>query len=104
MEYNDINPNDILVFSFNDKNQNWQQSPEYNIHFLQIQVHQLAYRFDAIGHLFVNDALYRMGFEPIPEGQLVGWTQYMSQTPNIQVILEPLSVRMETDGFIWNKI
>lgn len=55
------------------RNYNWSPLPEYNMMFLRgIQSHANQ-RLQAKGHVFLNEIYEELGFDPVPEGQVVGW-------------------------------
>ena len=58
---------------FDETNKNWSHSPSQNRFFLQQVQAQLNDDLIRKGHLFLNDVYDALGFEPTPEGQLVGW-------------------------------
>lgn len=65
---------------FTDKNLNWQDSAEYNIHFIRIQEGILTDKLRAQGHLFLNEVYDRLGIVDddgaminTQTGQVCGW-------------------------------
>lgn len=71
--YNKIDPDADIRVAFDKNNHNWQYSPEYNHHFVRVMMNHMYDKLRANGYLFLNDVLERLGIEPTPEGQLLGW-------------------------------
>lgn len=51
----------------------WSKNQGENWDFLRIIQSNLNEKYDRQGYLFLNDAYEALGFEKVPEGQLVGW-------------------------------
>ena len=58
---------------FDESNANWNRAWEYNRMFISSQEQFANDRLRAKGFLFLNDVRVALGFEPVPEGQVVGW-------------------------------
>lgn len=58
---------------FDSANVNWYKSPEYNMSFLKTQQDVLNDRLKSRGYIFLNEVYDALGFQMVPEGQLVGW-------------------------------
>lgn len=58
---------------FDVYNQNWENTPEYNILFLRGQQNWLNDKLRADGHVFLNDAYRLLGFPDTTAGAVVGW-------------------------------
>lgn len=58
---------------FNEKNSNWNPTPDYNLVWLRAKQKQLTERLNAQGYLFLNDVYDELEFDRIPDGQVLGW-------------------------------
>lgn len=58
---------------FDVGNKYWEKDAEYNFMFLRSEQNFANDKLRADGHLFLNDVLVRLGFDKVPEGQIVGW-------------------------------
>lgn len=58
---------------FNEKNSNWNPTPDYNLVWLRAKQKQLTERLNAQGYLFLNDVYDELEFPRIPDGQVLGW-------------------------------
>ena len=58
---------------FDENNHNWQPNAETNRVTLQALQNYANHRLQARGHVFLNEVLSDLGFEPTKAGQLVGW-------------------------------
>lgn len=75
---------------FDNTNLNWSSDRTYNRIFLESQKNLLNDLLILRGHVFLNEVYERLGFKPVPEGQLVGW-----------VLKKPEEMQAEgRDGFI----
>jgi Family of unknown function (DUF6353) len=59
---------------FDESNNHWTKTPEYNLFFLRRQQDYLNDRLRSYGHVFLNEVYATLGFEPTQAGQIVGWT------------------------------
>jgi hypothetical protein len=65
---------------FFDKNcGNWKPAPDYNRYFLQQQQNFANQRLQAVGHVTLNDIYDWIGFDRVPDGQLIGWTVHNTE-------------------------
>ena len=71
--YNKIDPDADIRVVFDQKNPNWSYAPEYNHHFVRVMMDHLQHKLMIQGYLFVNDVLFQLGIDRLPEGQLLGW-------------------------------
>lgn len=53
---------------------NWKPDPDYNRFFLTSQQNYHNQKLQATGYVFLNDIYEALGFDKVPEGQLVGWS------------------------------
>lgn len=103
---------------FDEFNSNWSRNPDSNYEFLaNVQCH-LNDRLLRRGHVFLNEVYTALGYEEVPEGQIVGWLLKNDETksdgtidlgfekagdfvlgPNKSVLLD-----FNVDGPIWNLI
>lgn len=51
---------------------------QYNLQWIELKSTELDSKLFAKGHLLLNDVRKLLGFEPIPSGQLLGWSAYDS--------------------------
>lgn len=58
---------------FDVGNKYWEKDANYNFMFLRSEQNYANDKLRADGHLFLNDVLVRLGFDKVPEGQIVGW-------------------------------
>jgi hypothetical protein len=58
---------------FDELNPNWSDIPGMNQLFIKQQQNWLNDRLDARGYIFLNEVYKSLGFEDVPEGQVVGW-------------------------------
>lgn len=58
---------------FDECNQNWQRDATFNREWLEIQQVYANRKLESQGHLFLNDVLVSLGYEPTKSGQAVGW-------------------------------
>ena len=58
---------------FDESNHNWQPNAETNRVTLQALQNYANHRLQARGHVFLNEVLADLGFEPTKAGQFVGW-------------------------------
>lgn len=71
----------IYARCFDEYNPNWKDNAEYNLGFLRSTQKYLNCVLERDGYLTLNDAYKELGFEPTPQGQLVGWI-YDPDNPN----------------------
>lgn len=69
----DKDADSLYSFFFDETNRCWDKDPGYNRTFLDNQQTWWNLELKAKGIVFLNDVLKSIGFEPTPEGQLVGW-------------------------------
>lgn len=60
-------------FLFDEHNQNFETTPEYNFMFLKMKQTYFTQRLRARGHLFLNEVLEELGFEHTKAGAVTGW-------------------------------
>lgn len=58
---------------FDESNPNWVPNAETNRITLQALQNYANHRLTARGHVFLNEVLQELGFEPTKAGQIVGW-------------------------------
>lgn len=58
---------------FGESNENWDPVLEYNLLFIRSQQNYANQQLTAKGFLILNDVYKTLGFEPTPEGCVVGW-------------------------------
>lgn len=51
----------------------WDKNPEYNRTFLLLQQNHVNNILLNRGHVFLNEVYDKLGFERVPEGQIIGW-------------------------------
>lgn len=70
-----VNVEDIDEFSrlFDETNYNWEKNANYNFMFLRAQQQYCHDKLVSRGWLFLNEVYEQLGFDPVPEGQTVGW-------------------------------
>lgn len=68
-------PGDLSPFSriFDKTCKYWNDDQEYNINRLRMEEEFANHTLKSKGYIFLNDVYERIGFKPIPEGQLYGW-------------------------------
>lgn len=68
-------PNALSVYAkvFDEYNENWQRTPEYNRVFLQVKQTYLNDLLHARGHVFLNEVYRELGFDHTKAGAIVGW-------------------------------
>lgn len=76
--------NDASILSpyarvFDETNVNWVPNAEHNRFFIQCQQNYANHKLHARGHVFLNDVYESLGFEPVSNGQLVGWVDNGSE-------------------------
>lgn len=71
----------VYARCFDEYNPNWKDNAEYNLGFLRSTQKYLTCMLERDGYLTLNDAYKELGFEPTPQGQLVGWI-YDPDNPN----------------------
>jgi hypothetical protein len=64
---------ELFARSFDETNSNWSDRLEYNEMFLKVQESYFNDKLAARGHLFLNEVYDALGFERVPQGQLIGW-------------------------------
>lgn len=63
----------IYAQFFDERNVNYQNDPELNRIFIQLQQNYFNYRLNAHGHVFLNEVYDRLGLERTTAGAVVGW-------------------------------
>lgn len=58
---------------FSELNPNWSNVPGINQMFIKQNQNWLNDKLNARGYLFLNEVYHDLGFEDVPEGQVVGW-------------------------------
>jgi hypothetical protein len=58
---------------FDESNPNWEPGPGYNHIFILNQQNYANDLLKARGYVYLNDVLKGLGFDDVPEGQIVGW-------------------------------
>lgn len=86
VEIVDNDPLSIYSRWFDSSNMNWVNQAHYNDVFLRAKQNYFNDILNIKGYVFLNEVLEELGFEPTPEGQLVGWLSRKKGT--------------EADGFI----
>lgn len=66
------NPSEFARF-FDETSRFYSRDSHYNKLFLQSQQAMMNNRLVSRGYLFLNDVLVALGFDPTPEGQVMGW-------------------------------
>lgn len=68
-------PNGLSIYAriFDETSPYWEKSNEDNRVFLQMQQNYLNHRLHAYGHVFLNEAYDKLGFERTSAGAIVGW-------------------------------
>ena len=66
------NPSEFARF-FDESSRYYSKDAHYNKLFLQSQQSLMNNRLISKGYLFLNDVLTALGFDPTPEGQVMGW-------------------------------
>lgn len=109
---------------FTNKNDNWNNSSsDINFFFLKMQQNYLNDLLHSRGHVFLNEAYDRLGFERTPAGAVVGWVITDDESGdnfvdfglyNLDGILPDydfthmdktrIMVDFNVDGVIWDKI
>ena len=67
--------NDISIYAryFDENNDNWSPTPEYNLMYLRSQQNHLNDLLVSRGHVFLNEAYDMLGIPRTKAGQVVGW-------------------------------
>lgn len=60
---------------FNEDNQNWVLTPEYNVMFLRQTQNWANDRLHSRGYLLLNEVYHELGFQDTTEGTVVGWVR-----------------------------
>lgn len=70
-----VDPNTIsqYVKFFDETNDMWSKTPEYNMYFLKSEQNYLNDMLHARGHVFLNEAYDRLHFDRTKAGSVVGW-------------------------------
>lgn len=63
----------IYKVLFDDNNRNWEKANGYNYTWLDSQMRWANELLQRRGHLFLNEVMDILGFDRVPEGQLMGW-------------------------------
>lgn len=58
---------------FDECNEFWKREPNYNLYFLKQQERNFNDMLRAKGVVFYNEVLEGLGFNRVPEGQMIGW-------------------------------
>lgn len=66
------NPSEFARF-FDETSKFYSRDAHYNKLFLQSQQAMMNNRLISKGYLFLNEVLVALGFDPTPEGQVMGW-------------------------------
>lgn len=66
------NPSEFARF-FDESSRYYSKDAHYNKLFLQSQQSLMNNRLISKGYLFLNEVLVALGFDPTPEGQVMGW-------------------------------
>lgn len=61
---------------FDESNPNWEKDPALNRNFLQCVQNYANDLLKQKGHLFLNEVLVMLGYEPTQAGQVMGWALY----------------------------
>lgn len=72
-------PGGLYTRVFDESNRNWVNNAESTRLFLEANERYFNDRLRTYHHVFLNEVLDNLGFERVPEGQLVGWV-YGSET------------------------
>lgn len=65
-------PSELSRF-FDESSRYYTKDPYYNKLFLKSQQALMNHRLIAQGYLFLNEVMEALGFDPTPEGQVLGW-------------------------------
>lgn len=63
----------IYKVLFDENNRNWEKPNGYNYTWLDSQMRWCNELLQRRGHLFLNEVMDVLGFDRVPEGQLMGW-------------------------------
>jgi len=69
----DPNQHSVYARFFDEHNEHWTKTPEYNMLFLKCQQNYANDLLHARGHLFLNEVYDLLGIERSQAGQVVGW-------------------------------
>ena len=58
---------------FDNGTPGWTKDPQSNLKYLLLQQNYANDRLKAKGHLFLNEVYDMLGFDRVPDGQIVGW-------------------------------
>jgi hypothetical protein len=61
---------------YEESNEYFSDDHQYNLQWIELKSTELDSKLFAKGHLLLNDVRRLLGFEPIPSGQLLGWSSY----------------------------
>lgn len=102
---------------FDEVSTKWEKYPDYNYNIVRNYEKQFNHRLQAYGFVFLNDVYEALGFERIPEGQLMGWLRDgdgdgfidfgIDEPRNIEFIKgteRSAWLDFNVDGLIWDKI
>lgn len=95
----------------------WEKDPEYNRSFLMLQERHFNHLLLSRGHVFLNEVYDNLGFERVPEGQVLGWVNtkdhdsYISfgldlidNSPFMQGIERSAWLEFNIDGVVYDLI
>lgn len=95
----------------------WEKTPEYNRSFLMLQERYFNQLLLTRGHVFLNEVYDKLGFDRIPEGQVIGWVNTKEKDTYISFGLDTLEnspfmtgversawLEFNVDGVIYNLI
>lgn len=72
-----VDPNAISQYAkfFDETNDNWTKTPEYNLTFLKVQQNHANDLLHSRGHIFLNEVYDMIGIPRTQAGAIVGWVK-----------------------------